>query len=207
LTFSNCRQELKFTTEDAAIKEEQFNAEISTATKLVELYKQSSDEWSQKSHDLEAVIKALEAHLNEVEAAYKEKLDDEMKAREKLVKEAAEVKQKLDMALVEVNNNDVKSNKDEGFLSLPYKVPIEGQLAFEFPGDGSVVPALASEVSGTALAAALLRDGWSLAKMYSKYQEAVDAWRHEKQERRHSQSLLERVRRISKWFILVFSCL
>jgi hypothetical protein len=103
------------------------------------------------------------------------------------------VKQKLDMALVEVNNNDVKSNKDEGFLSLPYKVPIEGQLAFEFPGDGSVVPALASEVSGTALAAALLRDGWSLAKMYSKYQEAVDAWRHEKQERRHSQSLLERV--------------
>ncbi|CAK9272885.1 unnamed protein product [Sphagnum jensenii] len=181
------REELKFTTEDAAIKEEQFNAEISTATKLVELYKQSSDEWSQKSHDLEAVIKALEAHLNEVEAAYKEKLDDEMKAREKLVKEAAEVKQKLDMALVEVNNNDVKSNKDEGFLSLPYK------LAFEFPGDGSVVPALASEVSGTALAAALLRDGWSLAKMYSKYQEAVDAWRHEKQERRHSQSLLERV--------------
>ncbi|CAK9875904.1 unnamed protein product [Sphagnum jensenii] len=187
------REELKFTTEDAAIKEEQFNAEISMATKLVELYKQSSDEWSQKSHDLEAVIKALEAHLNEVEAAYKEKLDDEMKAREKLVKEAAEVKQKLDMALVEVNNNDVKSNKDEGFLSLPYKVPIEGQLAFEFPGDGSVVPALASEVSGTALAAALLRDGWSLAKMYSKYQEAVDAWRHEKQERRHSQSLLERV--------------
>jgi hypothetical protein len=34
------------------------------------------------------------------------------------------VKQKLDMALVEVNNNDVKSNKDEGFLSLPYKVPM-----------------------------------------------------------------------------------
>ncbi len=28
----------------------------------------------------------LQAHLNEVEAAYKEKLDDEMKAREKLVK-------------------------------------------------------------------------------------------------------------------------
>ncbi len=28
----------------------------------------------------------LQGHLNEVEAAYKEKLDDEMKAREKLVK-------------------------------------------------------------------------------------------------------------------------
>lgn len=30
------------------------------ATKLVELYKQSSDEWSNKSHELEGVIKALE---------------------------------------------------------------------------------------------------------------------------------------------------
>jgi hypothetical protein len=36
---------------------------LEQATKLVELYKQSSDEWSQKSHDLEAVIKALEVSL------------------------------------------------------------------------------------------------------------------------------------------------
>lgn len=36
---------------------------LEQATKLVELYKQSSDEWSQKSHDLEAVIKALEVRL------------------------------------------------------------------------------------------------------------------------------------------------
>jgi hypothetical protein len=45
----------------------------------------------------------------------------------------------------------------------------EGQLAFEFPGDGSVVPALASEVSGTALAAALLRDGWSVSHLMPIY--------------------------------------
>jgi hypothetical protein len=43
-----------------------------------------------------------------------------------------------------------------------------------------------------------------LAKMYSKYQEAVDAWRHEKQERRHSQSLLERVRNHN--FQMVYHC-
>jgi hypothetical protein len=43
-----------------------------------------------------------------------------------------------------------------------------------------------------------------LAKMYSKYQEAVDAWRHEKQERRHSQSLLERVRNHN--FQMVYPC-
>ncbi len=33
---------------------------LEQATKLLELYKQSSDEWSHKSHDLEAAIKALE---------------------------------------------------------------------------------------------------------------------------------------------------
>ncbi|CAK9858328.1 unnamed protein product [Sphagnum jensenii] len=187
------QEELKFATEDAAIKDEQFNAEISTATKLVELYKQSSDEWSHKSHDLEAAIKALEAHLNEVEGEYKEKLDVEVKAREKTAREAAETKEKLEKNLMEVNTNASKCAKDGGFLALPYNKSREGQIAFEFPGDGSVVPVVDSEVSGTALTAALLQDGWSLAKMYCKYQEAVDAWQHEKQECQHSQSLLERV--------------
>lgn len=39
----------------------------------------------------------------------------------------------------------------------------EGQLALEFPGDGDLIPVVPSEVSGTALAAALLRDGWSVS--------------------------------------------
>ncbi|KAH9575892.1 hypothetical protein CY35_01G134800 [Sphagnum magellanicum] len=187
------QEELKFATEDAAIKDEQFNAEISTATKLVELYKQSSDEWSHKSHDLEAAIKALEAHLNEVEGEYKEKLDVKVKAQEKTAREAAESKEKLEKTLMGVNTDASKCAKDGGFLALPYNKSREGQIAFEFPGDGSVVPVVDSEVSGTALAAALLQDGWSLAKMYCKYQEAVDAWQHEKQECQRSQSLLERV--------------
>ncbi|CAM6020254.1 unnamed protein product [Sphagnum balticum] len=187
------QEELKFVIEDAAIKDEQFNAEISTATKLVELYKQSSDEWSHKSHDLEAAIKALEAHLNEMEGEYKEKLDVEVKAQAKTAREAAETKEKLEKTLMEVNTDASKCAKDGGFLALSYNKSREGQIAFEFSGDGSVVPVVDSEVSGTALAAALLQDGWSLAKMYCKYQEAVDAWQHEKQECQHSQSVLERV--------------
>jgi nucleoprotein TPR len=167
---------------------------LEQATKLVELYKQSSDEWSHKSHDLEAAIKALEAHLNEVEGEYKEKLDVKVKAQEKTAREAAETKEKLEKTLMGVNTDASKCAKDGGFLALPYnKSSREGQIAFEFPGDGSVVPVVDSEVSGTALAAALLQDGWSLAKMYCKYQEAVDAWQHEKQECQRSQSLLERV--------------
>ncbi len=35
----------------------------------------------------------------------------------------------------------------------------EGQIAFEFAGDGSVVPVIDSEVSGTTLATTLLHDG------------------------------------------------
>lgn len=36
------------------------------AAKLLELYKQSSDDWSKKSHELEGVIKALEVRLMRV---------------------------------------------------------------------------------------------------------------------------------------------
>jgi nucleoprotein TPR len=193
---SQVREELKFLKEDSAIKEEQFAAEVATAGKLVELYKQSSEDWSRKSHELEGVIKALETHLNQLEADYKEKLEKEQKGREEATKEAAEAKEKLEKIIVEVNTEVVKSKDNRDFLSLtdkPYTGPIQGQLALEFPGDGTLIPVVPSEVSGTALAAALLRDGWSLAKMYSKYQEAVDAWRHERQERQHSQALLERV--------------
>ncbi|KAF3793361.1 Nuclear-pore anchor [Nymphaea thermarum] len=56
-----------------------------------------------------------------------------------------------------------------------------------------LVPRVPVGVSGTALAAALLRDGWSLAKMYAKYQETVDALRHEKLGRKQSQAILEKV--------------
>lgn len=193
---SQTREELKSLKEDSAVMEEQFTAEVATATKLVELYKQSSDDWSKKSHELEGVIKALETHLNQVEAEYKEKLDTEVKARKEATKEAAEAKEKLEKAVAEMNTEMVKSREGGDFLALldkPYTGTGDGQLALEFPGDGSLIPVVASEVSGTALAAALLRDGWSLAKIYSKYQEAVDAWRHERHERHHSQALLERV--------------
>uniref|UniRef100_A0A7I4FVD3 Nucleoprotein TPR/MLP1 domain-containing protein n=1 Tax=Physcomitrium patens TaxID=3218 RepID=A0A7I4FVD3_PHYPA len=192
---SQVREELKFLKEDSAVKEEQFAAEVATAAKLLELYKQSSDDWSKKSHELEGVIKALETHLNQIEADYKEKLKTEQNAREEASKEAAELKEKLEKITAEADK-DIQTKSSGDFLALadkPYTGPIEGQLALEFPGDGALIPVVASEVSGTALAAALLRDGWSLAKLYSKYQEAVDAWRHERQERRHSQSLLERV--------------
>ncbi|CAN1263022.1 Nuclear-pore anchor [Linum perenne] len=56
-----------------------------------------------------------------------------------------------------------------------------------------LIPKIPPGVSGTALAASLLRDGWSLAKMYAKYQEAVDAFRHEQLGRKESEAVLQRV--------------
>ncbi|RZB66378.1 Nuclear-pore anchor isoform B [Glycine soja] len=56
-----------------------------------------------------------------------------------------------------------------------------------------LVPRIPVGVSGTALAASLLRDGWSLAKMYAKYQEVVDALRHEQLGRKESEAVLQRV--------------
>ncbi|XP_042066040.1 nuclear-pore anchor-like isoform X2 [Salvia splendens] len=59
--------------------------------------------------------------------------------------------------------------------------------------DRAIIPIVPAGVSGTALAASLLRDGWSLGKIYAKYQEAVDALRHEQLGRKQSQAILERV--------------
>lgn len=54
-------------------------------------------------------------------------------------------------------------------IMLAYVMVVrEGQLALEFPGDGALIPVVASEVSGTALAAALLRDGWSVRHSSTK---------------------------------------
>ncbi|BBN02351.1 nucleoprotein TPR [Marchantia polymorpha subsp. ruderalis] len=189
------REELRYTKEQAILQENHLSTEITTATKLADLYKQSSDEWSRKSNELEGVIKALETHLNQVEAEYREKLDKEIQAREAAVKDSSELKEKLEKALADGNTDAVR----DGDLALP--VPpmkmmtesMDKQLALELHGDGAMLPSIGKKVSGTALAAALLRDGWSLSTMYTKYQEAVDAWRHERHERKHSQALLERV--------------
>jgi hypothetical protein len=95
--------------------------------------------------------------------------------------------------------------------------------------DLMVIPKVPSGVSGTALAASLLRDGWSvcptscssffvftyqvvawhnslhhqLAKIYEKYQEATDALLHERRGRRHAEAVLERVSYDACYFIWV----
>lgn len=78
---ASTREELQFTKEDAAIKEDHLSAEVATASKLADLYKQSSEEWRQKANELDGVIKALETHLSQVEADYKDKLQKEYSTR------------------------------------------------------------------------------------------------------------------------------
>lgn len=196
MKLTSMQQELCSSKDAAAANEQRLSAEIMTVNKLVELYKESSEEWSRKAGELEGVIKALETHLIQVENDYKERLEKEVFARKELEKEAADLKGKLEKCEAEMET----SRRANELNLLPLSSLITGTTWLDsFQTNDMVedncmlVPKIPAGVSGTALAASLLRDGWSLAKMYSKYQEAVDALRHEQLGRKHSEAMLEQV--------------
>ncbi|TVU28462.1 hypothetical protein EJB05_19979 [Eragrostis curvula] len=199
---SNMEKELCSTKDAAAANEQRLGAELSTVMKLAELHKESSEEWSKKAGELEGVIKALETHLTQVEDENKEKLEKETLTRINLEKEAADLKQKLEKCESDLEN--ARKSSELSLVPLSSVAPDSADLVdtamHELPLSDTVnqnnlmiVPKVPSGVSGTALAASLLRDGWSLAKMYEKYQEATDALRHERHGRRHAEAVLERV--------------
>ncbi|KAL7186962.1 hypothetical protein ACSBR2_028631 [Camellia fascicularis] len=195
MKLTSLQEELSSSKDAAAVNEEQYSAEISTVTKLVELYKESSKEWSKKVEELEGVIKALETHLSQVENGYKERLEKEISARKEFEKEAVYLKEKLEKCEAEVENSRKASELNllplSAYTTETWVDSVEGNDMVS--NNRTVVPSIPIGVSGTALAASLLRDGWSLAKMYAKYHEAVDAMRHEQLGRKQSQAILERV--------------
>lgn len=192
---NSVQEELSACQDTAAANEERHCAEVATVNKLVELYKESSQEWSKKAGELEGVIKALETHLSQVENDSKDRLEKEQSARKEIEKEAALLKEKLEKCEAEVEN----SRRASEINLLPLSTSSIESWVNSVDGHDTasasqmVVPNVPSGVSGTALAASLLRDGWSLVKMYTKYQEAVDALRHEQLGRKQSQAILERV--------------
>ncbi|XP_062222059.1 nuclear-pore anchor-like isoform X3 [Phragmites australis] len=199
---SHMEKELCSTKDAAAANEQRLGAELSTVMKLAELHKESSEEWSKKAGELEGVIKALETHLTQVEDEYKEKLEKETLSRRDIEKEAAGLKQKLEKCEFDLENTRKSSElslipltsaaADSAYLvdTTMHRLPISDAVN---QNDLMIVPKVPSGVSGTALAASLLRDGWNLAKIYEKYQEATDALRHERWGRRHAEAVLERV--------------
>ncbi|KAL6974118.1 hypothetical protein U1Q18_028301 [Sarracenia purpurea var. burkii] len=192
---TSLQEELSSSKDAAAANEERYSAEISMGNKLVELYKESSEEWSKKAGELEGVIKALETHLSQVENDYKEKLEKELSARKEFEKEAAYLNEKLEKCEAEVEAS--RKASELNLLRLGSSTAevwmdsVDGNAMIGY--NQMVVPNIPVGISGTALAASLLRDGWSLAKMYAKYQEAVDALRHEQLGRKQSEAILERV--------------
>ncbi|XP_010472779.1 PREDICTED: nuclear-pore anchor [Camelina sativa] len=190
---SSLQEDLSSCKDVATTTEEQYNAELHTANKLVELYKESSEEWSRKAGELEGVIKALEERLSQVENSYKDRLEKEVSTKQLLEKENEDLKQKLEKCETEIE----KSRKVDELNLIPFS-------SFTRRGDDcgtsnmieesqAVISKVPAGVSGTALAASLLRDGWSLAKIYEKYQEAVDALRHEQLGRKEAEMILQRV--------------
>lgn len=195
LKLTSVQEELCSSRDAAAANEERLSAELSTVNKLVELYKESSEEWSQKAGELEGVIKALETHLSQVENDYKERLEKEISARKQLEKEAGDLKDKLERCEVDIESsrktNELRLLPLNSYTTERWMDPLNNDDLAD--GNGMVVSKIPVGVSGTALAASLLRDGWSLAKMYAKYQEAVDAHRHEQLGRKESEAVLQRV--------------
>ncbi|XP_038887700.1 nuclear-pore anchor isoform X2 [Benincasa hispida] len=190
MKLTSAQEELCSSRKMAAENEERLCAEISTVNKLVELYKESSEEWSKKATELEGVIKALETHLSQIESDYKEKLAKEESQRNRLEEEATDLKMKLEKCEAEI---ELTRKKNELTLfplsSIAPDALINAKESSDVVGD----PRVPVGVSGTALAASLLRDGWSLAKMYAKYQETVDALRHEQMGRKDAEAVLQKV--------------
>lgn len=193
LKLTSLEQDLLSSKDVATAKEEQMSGEIATLNKLVELYKESSEEWSKKAEELEGVIKALETHGNQIESDYKERLEKEVSAKKELMEEVAYLKDNLAKSEVELK----KGEDTLKLLPLSYfsseSLPNSAEAGDVVGDDQMAVPSLPVGISGTALAASLLREGWSLSKMYTKYQEAVDALRHEQLGRKQAQDVLERV--------------
>ncbi|EPS69163.1 hypothetical protein M569_05601, partial [Genlisea aurea] len=188
-------RKLSSTKDAAAAAEERFSAEISTTNKLIDLYKESSEEWSKRAGDLEGVIKAMEVHLDQVETEYKGKLEKEVAQRKGAEKESSDLKEQLQNCISELEV--LKKGNERQFPSLSSitidTFPISFNPDEPIADDRTIVPIIPSGISGTALAASLLRDGWTLVKLYTKYQEATDALRHEQMGRKQAQSVLERV--------------
>nr|XP_027063206.1 nuclear-pore anchor [Coffea arabica] len=192
---ASLEQELLSGKDAAATIEKQLSSEISTWKKLVDLYKESSEEWSKKAGELEGVVKALETHLVQVEDDYKQRLESEASARKEIEKEADCLKENFEKCAAELESfkrkDQLKPLPLSSFTSELWVDPREGTNTVE--DNRMLLPSIPVGVSGTALAASLLRDGWSLAQLYTKYQEAVDALRHEQLGRKQSQAILERV--------------
>ncbi|KAG5117841.1 hypothetical protein JHK84_043954 [Glycine max] len=184
MKLKSVQEELISAKDVAAANEEQLSAELSTVNKLNELYKESSEEWSKKAADLEGVIKAMEVMLEVDEYLHDIGLPEATDLKERLEKCEAEIetRKKTDG----VNNLPLSSFATESWMES-----IEADSMVE--ENSLLVPRIPVGVSGTALAASLLRDGWSLAKMYAKYQEVVDALRHEQLGRKESEAVLQRV--------------
>ncbi|KAK1257262.1 Nuclear-pore anchor [Acorus gramineus] len=165
----------------------------SQVSKLVELYKESADEWSRKAGEQEGVIKALETYLSQVENDYKEQLEKEASTKRDNEKEVAELKLKFEKCEMELE----KARRANEWGLSPITSSEMGSLTegmdINDERNHKLVPKMLMNISGTALAASLTRDGWSLTKMYEKYQEAADALRHEQLGRKHSEALLKRV--------------
>ncbi|KAK9725216.1 hypothetical protein RND81_05G129100 [Saponaria officinalis] len=150
------QRELCSARDDASAAELRYSAEMSTVSKLADLHKESSEEWSKKAGELEGVIKALETHLSQSESDYKDKLEKEAAARKEVEREALNLSEKVSKLEAELESSRKTSELD--ILRL-HSFTTESLTFTDSGNDLAIVPHVPTGVSGTALAASLLREG------------------------------------------------
>ncbi|CAI5462690.1 unnamed protein product, partial [Closterium sp. Yama58-4] len=212
------QQEVKKRAEEEALHESQLAAELETAKKLVELYKESAAEAGERAADLKGVVKSLEDHLKQVE--------EEGENRVKAVEEAAGKQQQelqrrslpqgvTGVALASYLVKDGWTVGDTRRCSLETLVllcafdlcciafpwfhrylSLNLSLSHFLAVHARVHLATMYENSLTSLLSPPCTPAHvQMATMYEKYEEAADAWRHERQQRRQAETLLNRVLR------------
>ncbi|XP_021770715.1 nuclear-pore anchor-like, partial [Chenopodium quinoa] len=137
----NLHRELCSARDDASASEQQYAAEISTVSKLADLYKESSGV-VQKGWRVGGCDKGFETHLSQVESDYKDKLEKETAARKEVEKVSAELKEKLEKCEAELES----SRRENELDNLPLSSFTTERLTYpsntnDFTGDNlAIVP-------------------------------------------------------------------
>ncbi|RWW09056.1 hypothetical protein GW17_00027467 [Ensete ventricosum] len=144
----------------------------------------------------------LNAKVNSLVGEHKTHMEivADMSAKLADVSDASDMKGKLEQYEAELENarkanelSIIPMSRFHADANLEELSVAETTSCRTYENNQILVPKFPIGISGTALAASLIRDGWSLAKMYEKYQEAADAVRHEKWGRKNAEAVLERV--------------
>ena len=131
-------KQLKETKESLAEKQESFEQELSLAQRMAQLYRESSDEHSKRSMELEGIVNELRIHMEESAAVHMDtvaKLEEECRKALQKAEEEKEIRERVVAAAATASfdlstparNEDPSQNKGHGTSAEIYAKLIEAE--------------------------------------------------------------------------------